>query len=603
MKKERYRTTFFKMTVSFVLFGLIPLMVVSLFSFFRYSGMLRSNMTAAYSDMTEYVANNISEVLLSVDEALGGIYDYQDSDGNSLSDILSDEALGGTDRELAVREALSDILSMSEYISSLRLVDESGNIYSLFYSQDKTLRNDASSFTTMNLYREGDKLTEMVLSGTIPESEICVSSEDYIFSIVRNYMDVSSIETTYSSRVATLYADINVDEISDLLEKSSLNNGSFYVYNLSTTSYLYSEQMEDYLGDSNPLEFCESYFDDSSGYAKIGGRWVFYEKIAGVDAYAVMVIENYDIMGTFYQSVSILLLIVAFACAFLLVLYMAFSIRMSEPTRKLKMAMEEMEQGNLDVRVHLNTNDEMEYVADGFNHMAEQLTDYINQVYVAQICQKDAELNALKMQIQPHYLYNSLDVIRMTALDQNDVQTAELLESLAKQLRYLMGSQSDRVYLKEEMDLIRDYFVLTRVRYEGRFSLMIYMKDEDQMLVIPKLLLQPMVENAVKHGLRGKKGRGAVAIRVERQEDHLKIVVMDDGVGMDEEKLEEIQDFLEHHRVGSIDSGDPISVGMKNVYDRIKLNCGEAYGYTVQSRKGMGTVITFTLPIWEELQG
>ncbi len=602
MRQKRYRSTFSKMTASFVSFGLIPLMVVSMFSFFRYSGMLRSNMTAAYSDMTEYVANNVSDVLLSVDEALGEIYDYQDSDGNSLADILSDTAMSYADRELAVREVLSDILSMSEFISSLRMVDESGNIYSLYYSQDKTLRNDAPSFTTMDLYREGDNLTEMILSGTIPESELCVSSEDYIFSIVRNYMDVSSIETTYSTRVATIYADINVDEISDLLEKSSLNRGDFYVYNLSTSSYLYSGQAENYLGDSHPLEFCESLFDGSSGYAKADGQWVFYEKIYGVDAYAVLVMENNDIMGTFYQSVSILILIVAFACAFLLVLYMSFSIRMSEPTRKLKAAMEEVEQGNLDVRVNLTTNDEMEYVADGFNHMAEQLNDYINQVYVARICQKDAELNALKMQIQPHYLYNSLDVIRMTALDQDDVQTAELLESLAKQLRYLMGSQSDRVYLKDEIDSIRDYFVLTKVRYEGRFSLMIYLKDEDGMLVIPKLLLQPIVENAVRHGLREKEGNGAVAIRAERQADVLKIVVMDDGVGIEEDRLAQIRDFLENHRVGAIESGEPISIGMKNVYDRIKLNCGEAYGYTVQSSRGMGTVVTFTLPIWEELQ-
>ncbi len=600
MKTKRYRSTFSKMTASFISFGLIPLMVVSLFSFFRYSGMLRSNMTAAYSDMTEYVANNVSDILLSVDEALGEVYDYQDSDENTLADILSDTAMSNADRELAVREVLSDILSTSEYISSLRLVDEDGDIFSLYYSQDKTLRNDADSFTTMDLYRQGDNLTEMILSGTIPESELCASSEDYIFSIVRNYMDVSSIETTYSTRLATIYADINVDEISDLVEKSSLNRGTFYVYNLSTSSYLYSEQTEDYLGDSNPLEFCESLFDGSSGYAKTDGQWVFYEKISGVDAYAVLVMKNSDIMGTFYQSVSILLLIVAFAGAFLLVLYMSFSIRMSEPTRKLKAAMEEVEQGNLDVRVNLQTNDEMEYVADGFNHMAEQLNDYINQVYVARICQKDAELNALKMQIQPHYLYNSLDVIRMTALDQDDMQTAELLESLARQLRYLMGAQSDRVHLKDEIDSIRDYFVMIKVRYEGRISLMVYLKDEDQMLLIPKLLLQPMVENAVKHGLRDKDGRGAVAIRVERHEGYLKIVVLDDGVGMDEEKLYEIQDFLENHRIGSIDSGDPISVGMKNVYDRIKLNCGEAYGYTVQSRKGMGTVITFTLPIWEE---
>ncbi|MCD8365397.1 MAG: sensor histidine kinase [Clostridiales bacterium] len=601
MKKKRYWTTFSKLTVFFVTFGLLPLLILSLFFFFRYSRMIRNNMTASYSAMTEIVADGVGDVLVSVDEAMEALYSYQDSDGNTLADVLTDETMGGTDRELAVRETLSDIMARSEYISSLRLADQNGRIYSLYYSQDKTLRSDAAERTTMAVYGEGDDLTAMRLFGTFPESEICVSSEDYIFSVARNYMDISTIETTYSKRVGTLFADINVDEIENLVEKSSLNKDSFYVYSLTTASYIYSGDTEDYTNGNHPLSFCESLFDGSSGYQNVEGQWVFYQKIRNTDAYAVLVMANNDIMGTFYQSVSMLFLIIAFACAFLLVLYLLFSIRLSEPTRKLKAAMEQVEQGNLDIRVDLDTGDEMEYVADGFNKMVERLTDYINQVYVAKICQKDAELTALKMQIQPHYLYNSLDIIRMTALDQNDRKTAELLESLAKQLRYVMGSQADRVYLKDEIDSIREYFVMMKARYEGRISLLVYLKDEDCKLVIPKLLLQPMVENAVRHGLRNKSGLGAVAIRVERKEDHLEIVVMDNGVGMDEDQVKNMQNFLENHQVGTIETNDPSSIGMKNVYDRIKLNCGAEYGYTIQSKKGMGTVVTFTLPIWKEL--
>ncbi|MCD8151851.1 MAG: sensor histidine kinase [Clostridiales bacterium] len=600
MSKKKYRTTFSKMTVAFIFFGLIPLLLLSLFFFLRYSGLLRDNMTAAYSDMTVYVANNIEDLMDNVDEAMGELYDYQDSVGNTLAEVLTDVTAERSERELAVREALGDIMAKSEFISSLRLADTYGNVYSLYYSQGKTLRNDAESRTTMDVYQEGDSLTEMMLFGTFPEAEICVNSEDYIFSLVRNYMDVTSIETTCSQRLATLYADINVDDIEELIEKSSLNKGSFYVYSPAASSYIYSGDTGDYLGSSHPLSFCEELLDGGSGYEKIGSQWVFYQKISDVDAYAVLVMENSDIMGAFYQSVSILILIVAFVGAFLLVLYMMFSVWMSEPTRKLKAAMEEVEQGNLDVRVELDTNDEMEYVADGFNHMTERLTDYINQVYVAQICRQDAEMNALKMQIQPHYLYNSLDIIRMTALEQNDRKTAQLLESLAKQLRYVMGPQSERVYLKDEIDSIREYFVMMRIRYEERISLMIYLKDADQTLMIPKLILQPMVENAIRHGLREKKGYGAVAIRVERKSDHLEIVVMDDGVGMDEEGVRHIMDSLENHEVGTIESDGTASIGMQNVYDRIKLNCGAEYGYTVQSTKGMGTVITFTLPIWKE---
>ncbi len=209
-------------------------------------------------------------------------------------------------------------------------------------------------------------------------------------------------------------------------------------------------------------------------------------------------------------------------------------------------------------------------------------------------------LYALKMQIQPHYLYNTLDVIRMTALDQDDYRTAELLENMAKQLRYVMGEQTDRVYLKDEIDSIREYFVLMRARYEGWISLMVYLADEDGELLVPKMILQPVVENAIRHGLREKEGPGAVAVRANRKEDYLEIVVMDDGVGMDEERAAGMQAYLEHSHAGKGEPNELVSVGTKNVYDRIKLNCGAEYGFVIQSARGMGTIVTYRLPIWEE---
>ena len=264
---------------------------------------------------------------------------------------------------------------------------------------------------------------------------------------------------------------------------------------------------------------------------------------------------------------------------------------MSEPVQKVQEAMKQVESGRMDVHLEINTHDEMEIIADGFNKMVERLNDYINQVYVARICQKDAELNALKMQIQPHYLYNTLDVIRMTALEKNDEKTAELLECLAHQLRYVMGEHTDCIVLRDELQALREYFVIMKVRYEGRIRLSIQVSDEDAQLYIPKLLLQPEVE---------KNGEGTVAIRVERKEDYLEIVVMDDGVGMEEDQVRIMQETLDNPEIGKTDANGRLSVGMKNVYDRIKLNCGKEYGFGIESFQGVGTIVTYRLPIWEE---
>lgn len=601
MRKQHRSTTFSKMTISFVLFGLLPLLLLSFLFFYRYGSVTRENTLKSCSTMTAYISRSVGDVMENVDSALGGLYDYRSADGQSLAEIYDDADMPDGRKAQEVDAMLHEIMASSGYISSLRMVDAQGNVFSLYYNQDKTLHETGYERTTMEVFGEKEDPTQLKLLGTVPEEEICVNSEDYVFGMVRNCMDTSSVETASSVPLATLFADISTDEIGKIIRSTGAAEGKFYVYGSLPQRYIYSDSPGDYRNGADPLKFCAHLLDGGSGYEKVGNQWVFYETIPGMDACTVLVLDETEMMGGFFQVRVMMVLILCFACAFLLLLYLAFSIRMSEPTQRLKAAMEQVESGNLDVRVNLNTRDEMEYVADGFNRMVEKLEEYIKQVYVAQISRKDAELNALKMQIQPHYLYNTLDVIRMTALEQNDRKTARLLESLAHQLRYVIGNQSDRVYLREELDAIREYFVLMQERYEGRISLMIDINDEDQMLVIPKLILQPVVENAIRHGLREKTGNGAVGIHVERLDDALEIVVMDDGVGMSEEQVEQIRDALENQEIGVVDKEGRISVGMKNVYDRIRLNCGPEYGFTVQSAPGLGTSVTFRLPVWKEL--
>lgn len=596
MKKKRYHTTFGKLTASFIGFGLVPLLALSLIFLFRFAGSTRDTAVKNYAQINSYFARNISDMFDSVDEAMGALYDYEDPDGNSLAVILKDSSLSENELDLRMSEALENVLEQSEYISSGRFVDKRETIYSVYHDQDKTLRNDALEYT--DLYILGDDLRGMLILGATPERSICVNSDDYIVTMVRNFLDTSTVETTYNQSLGTLYADINVSVLEDYASATNIGTGSFYVFSTAEKRYLYSSDSEDYKDASDPLEKYQEYLTKHDGYAKVGTQWIFYEQVNDAGVYSVLELDNTDIFGDFVQTRMIIIVILSFSCAFLLVLYMRFSNRMSAPAERLKEAMQQVEEGNLDVRVRLNTNDEMEFVADGFNRMAENLKDYINQVYVAQICQQDAELNALKMQIRPHFLYNTLDVIRMTALEEDDEKTAELLECLAHQLRYVMGEHNERIQLYDELEAIREYFVIMRTRYEDRIHLHINVRSEDLSLVVLKMLLQPVVENSVKHGLRDKEGTGTVAINVFRREDFLEIIVMDDGIGMDEDEVRELTENL-NGEIGA--SSGKISVGMKNVYDRIKLNCGEEYGFGIESVKGMGTVITFRLPLWEEV--
>lgn len=600
MKKKLFATTFSKLTVAYIFFGVIPLFVLGMLFFVRFSANIRETMIRNYAQINGYFARNVEDIIESADDAMGTLYDYETEDGDTLAAVLKDDSLSEGERAVHVVDALNQTMSQSSYIASTRFADYRGQIYSVYYNQEKTLRNDAESYTRMGLI-SADKMRDLRILGTTEESNICVNSDDFIFVLVRNYMDTTSMDRAYNTPLGILFVDMNVDVIGDLVQKVGLDKGNIYVCNPTDGNYLYSSNQKDYLDGRNPLgENVMSHLTGTEGYEKIDDNWVFYRQIRNTDEYAVLTVNDAEAMGYYFSNRTMMAVILLFSCVVLITLYIMFSNRMSAPIRKVREAMKKVEGGQMDVHLDINTHDEMEIIADGFNKMVEKLQDYINQVYVAQICQKDAELNALKMQIQPHYLYNTLDVIRMTALDQEDEKTAELLECLAHQLRYVMGEHNERIRLRDELQMLREYFVIMKVRYEGRINLHIQISNEDLDLYILKMLLQPVVENAIKHGLREKSGEGSVAIRVSRNEDILEIVVMDDGIGMEENQVRQMQEILDVPEIGYIGEDGHVSIGMKNVYDRIKLNCGKEYGFRVESVKGMGTIVSYRLPIWEE---
>ena len=193
MRKQHRSTTFSKMTISFVLFGLLPLLLLSFLFFYRYGSVTRENTLKSCSTMTAYIARSVGDVMENVDSALGSLYDYRSADGQSLAEIYDDADMPYGRKAQEVDAMLHEIMASSGYISSLRMVDAQGNVFSLYYNQDKTLNETGYERTTMEVFGETEDPTQLKLLGTVPEEEICVNSEDYVFGMVRNCMDTSSV--------------------------------------------------------------------------------------------------------------------------------------------------------------------------------------------------------------------------------------------------------------------------------------------------------------------------------------------------------------------------------------------------------------------------
>ena len=595
------KTTYQKMVMGFLLLGVVPLLLMGLLYFARYHKSVEAVMVDNYIQINAYFAKNTEDTLESVDDAIGHLYDYSNGSDISLSDALMTTGISDNQRKMIIHDALHYSMESSPYIASMRFCDRNGEVYSLYIDQKKVLKTDGENFTNLReAVENGEDLRDLVILETMPEEGICVESDDYIFSASRNIMDTGDIRYTKDRILGTVYADVNIDVLNDMSEKMNVRDGRFYIYNPTLGHYLYAEDEKVYRYEADPLSAWQTEITGEAGELRKSGSILLYQKLAGTDLYSVLLLSRHEMMGSYFQGRAFMILILSFVLFALLLLYMWFSNRLMAPAKQIKAGMEEAQKGNLKARVDIRTADEMEDIADGFNRMAADLERYINRVYVAEIMQRDAELNALRMQIQPHYLYNTLDVIRMTALEQDDPKAARMLESLAFQLRYVMGSHTDRALLGDELKMLEEYFVIMKARYEGKIELHIDVAKEDRQLWIPKLILQPMVENAIRHGLRPKKDGGTIEIRTKRRDEELYIIVMDNGVGIEPDRLQHVMELIVDEDITAGVATGEVSVGMKNVYDRIRINCGNAYGYDIESIPGFGTIVTYHLPVWLE---
>ena len=592
-KHMKPQSTFQKLGVAFLLIGVLPMIVVCMIFMRSYEGIAQRTMDSNMQEATYFAQSKVSQLIESIDSAMEVMYDYSSGTYSALWEILEDENLNENEKQLYVGLMLDELLQADPAVSAAHFVTPDGTTYSRFYSQQKSLR--VTPTTRHQLPADAETAPrQLYVLPAANEGLWCNGSNDQVLTLARNYMDTRSLHAVSTVSLGTLYVDLRTEELDSLLSSLQLGErGNIAIVETHCAEVVYRLYSE----ENSPLL---QTLDPEGGSFSDSDYTVYYEPIGDSSYQLVVSFDRQELYSINSANRTYLVFILAVVVVIILILSLLFSGRISTPARQLKRAMEEVRSGDLSARVEIRSGDEMEYLGDGFNEMVETLSDTIQEVYVAQICQRDAELNALKMQIQPHYLYNTLDMIRMSALDQGDAKTARLIESLSRQLRYMMGNHQERVTLRQELDNLQEYGVLMATRSEGRIRIRMEVANSDLGLYVPKLLLQPFAENAVKHGLKEKSEGGTILVEAVRLPDALQIMIFNDGIPIDGERLAQIRRFLETSEIGQKDESGVVSVGMKNTYDRIKINCGREYGFTLDSDENVGAVVTIRLPIWKE---
>ena len=253
----------------------------------------------------------------------------------------------------------------------------------------------------------------------------------------------------------------------------------------------------------------------------------------------------------------------------------------------------EVQEGNLDVTIPITQHDEIGDIAENFNKMTAKVKQLIREVKEAVDRQKNAELRALEAQINPHFLYNTLDSINWMAIEQGEYEISKMLRNLRVILRYSIDKSNGMVTIKDLEDWIEKYMSLQQMRFEGVFTFEVHVEDAARKKWIYKLLLQPFIENAILHGLKDMDGDGLlrVDIGLSPGEDRILLIIEDNGKGMPENLVELYNDPIRAVE----DESDRI--GLQNAFSRLRMYYKDQAEWHVNSISGMGTVITLRVPI------
>lgn len=266
----------------------------------------------------------------------------------------------------------------------------------------------------------------------------------------------------------------------------------------------------------------------------------------------------------------------------------------TRPFKELSQVTDEIAKGNLSVRANVNTGEEATALSNSMNTMIDKINELLEQVTTEQTRLRKAEFELLQAQINPHFLYNTLDAIIWLAEAGEQKRVVGMVRNLSDFFRTSLNQGKDINSIKEEMLHVKSYLEIQHVRYQDILSYDIEVPESLYIYSIPKITIQPLVENALYHGIKNKRGMGHISIRGQAGEKDFTITVTDDGIGIDETRLRQVQSGIQNKVLTGKDF-----YGLYNVCERIRLNFGEEYGIFIESVYGEGTSVRVILPYVE----
>ncbi|MFB9758724.1 sensor histidine kinase [Ectobacillus funiculus] len=390
-----------------------------------------------------------------------------------------------------------------------------------------------------------------------------------------------------------------IDSVIDMLE--SEKESSVFLLNRSGHIMYNPNQVEKPPVDFEKVIKQINSSKNHTSYLKTKKAYIFFQKAVNNEVIVVKVIPNKVVLSGSIKTLTYGIIISIFSIILTVGLSIAISLRTTKPIIELARAMQEVEDHNLDVKVEVHSRDEIGLLEKRFTSMIHRIKELIEREYKNEVEKRSAQFMALQAQVNPHFLYNTLQLVGGMAVAHNVPKIYSVVSALSDMFRYITRKHGNLVWIEQEMEHIKNYLYIQELRFEGKIETEIFIEDGVEHDYIPMLSIQPIVENAFKHGFEKKTGVWKLSIEVQKVFGDIEIVIKDNGVGIEAERLQEIKGQLQSNIDYPLEAKG--SIGVKNVDARIKLSFGNDYGLDITSEPGQGTQILMRIPTTKTLEG
>lgn len=575
-----------KLLILTAILTIFPVLAVGFFLYQFTSSMIQEEISAGELDRLTQVNNHLTYFMQDIEQL--SMFFYRNE---QIQNILRKDGDRGFEEEYAdfqeVHRIIEMVLGVKDWDVSIYVIGLNGDRYfnnPYLPSQYDNIRENWGVFRQAN-----ETKGEMVWNTHYSLRQ--VDSQEIVLTSGRVLIDEATSEPLgyimidiYESALSSIYSSETASQTEQL-------------FLLDENGYIISSKPDkDDIGTRLPYDFLPRVLNGEQGFFEF--EWEGQPSILTYDTAEDTGVKIVSITPlTVIQEKNSLIYNLTWSFAFIVLIiavWIAYYISstVTRPLYKIMNVMGEVETGNLSIQFEPKYNDDIGVLGRRFNRMLKRLKALITDSYEKQVRLKESEIKALQAQINPHFMYNTLETINWMARLSGKMEISKLVVSLGEIMRYSIKTGDDLVTLEEDVKQLRNYLTIQQVRYRDQFDIHLTIADETKQILIPSLLLQPLVENAIHHGLEKKVDPGNLWVSAKQEGVDVIISVEDDGAGMASSILYE----LNHNRFDQLEFKGT-GIGLENVRRRLYLYYGDEHEWHIESEESKGTKITMTIPV------